>query len=152
RPLTPTSRYGAEAGEPGTWLRVSGRSWTARRSAVADDRDPGERYGRFAWEKRCEWLAAHAPGTVVPRSWGQLAEEERELWRRTASAVAAKARLDVNLGGLIRRLGEAECECDLLREAVKRHTSSFTDPDGTALCGGCLEPAPCRDTGLLASD
>lgn len=59
--------------------------------------DPGEALGRIAWESRCNWLAEHAPGTMIPRSWEELDPAERELYERTASAVAAQAVADAGL-------------------------------------------------------
>ena len=50
------------------------------------------------------------------------------------------------LRGMVRALAS---ERDDLTGALKRHMQSFTNK-GTGYCGGCLEPAPCPDAGLLA--
>ena len=52
----------------------------------------------------------------------------------------------VRLRGMVRALAS---ERDDLTGALKRHMQSFTNK-GTGYCGGCLEPAPCPDAGLLA--
>lgn len=62
---------------------------------MPDDREPS--LGRVAWEARCGWLAEQVPGVLIPRSWEQLDEAERELYDRTASAVAAQAVRDAGL-------------------------------------------------------
>jgi hypothetical protein len=49
------------------------------------------------------------------------------------------------LRGMIRDLAS---ERDDLRAALKRHTHAFTDAKGAVLCGGCLDEAPCGDSGL----
>ena len=38
-----------------------------------------------------------------------------------------------------------------LEAALRHHTHSFTDK-GQAICGGCLQPSPCPDTGLISSE
>ena len=48
----------------------------------------------------------------------------------------------------------AACDAEIarLRAALRRHVLSFTDPKGTVLCGGCLEPAPCPDVALAGKE
>jgi hypothetical protein len=56
------------------------------------------------------------------------------------------------LGHAQRRTGPVPDEAAGLREALRRHTHSFTDPGGAVLCGGCLRPAPCPDAALASGE
>ena len=38
---------------------------------------------------------------------------------------------------------------DALTGALERHQQWFTDKNGTRICGGCLEPVPCKDTDVI---
>jgi hypothetical protein len=100
--------------------------------------DPREPYGRLVHDTRlaCEAERAATEGRQLFNlgAWEERDPAQRELDMRIGAAVAAAER---------DALGP-------LREALRRHLASFTDPEGVVLCGGCLRPSPCPDAALAA--
>lgn len=108
-----------------------------------------DRYAQLIHERGRLTVNAERDRPFVIPAWGDRTEEQQELDRRAASAVAAAAVHDagLDLAAKEMRIRQLEAEAGRLRDALRRHTHTITDRKGT-VCGGCLCPAPCPDAAL----